>query len=383
MATRRLQKLAEQRQKAQDVIEILSSDSEPEAPDVEDDVPEPIHDSEDMNEQQPLLRAAGIKYKPEPQEEEELQQDDPQSASSAKLAVRSRDTGSAKHRHVSIEIPLPTSKELRRAKIGASASESQEGNDEDVFKTPKETRKHITFDDSDHDEFVTPSEGPSRDPLENSTAKPVETVARTDEKDDEEEEEEDSDDEAPPEAVSTRAAEAETLRAAGAAAKAAEQQAAALKRKRQERDTFLRQQAEERKRSQKKPTRQDDEDDEITPSIDEPALEMEKRKREVPKLLPLEFLESDDEDDVPQQTDPGTDGQHKRRKLGAVEQALLREPKLPKDKRLGSAAYRVVKHAGDARLAPKVKKQAVDLKETLLRRNRVAQPRGGFFVRNR
>jgi hypothetical protein len=156
-----------------------------------------------------------------------------------------------------------------------------------------------------------------------------------------------------------------------------------LKRKRQERDTFLRQQAEERKRTQKKPIRQDDDDDEDTPAVEEPALETEKRKREVPKLLPLELLESDDEDDVPQQTDSAANGQHKRRKLGAAEQALLREPKFPKDKRLGSAAYRVVKRAGDARLAPKVKKQAVNLKEALLRRDRIAQPRGGFFVRNR
>lgn len=215
MVTRRSQKLPEQSQKAQDVIEILSSDSEPEAPDVEDDVPEPTHDSEDINDQ-PLLRAAGIKYKPEPQEEEELQQDEPHSASSAKLAVRNKEAGTAKHRHVSIEIPLPTSAELRRKKTEASASESQEGNDEDVFKTPRESRKHITFDDSDHDEFVTPREGPSRDPLETITT-------GKDEKDDEEEEEEESDDEAPPEAVSTRVAEAETLKAAGAAAKAAEQ----------------------------------------------------------------------------------------------------------------------------------------------------------------
>lgn len=156
-----------------------------------------------------------------------------------------------------------------------------------------------------------------------------------------------------------------------------------MKRKRQERDTFLRQQAAERKRTRKKPIGQDDEDDEDTPGVEEPALETEKREREVPKLLPLELLESDDEDDVPLQTDSDANGQHKRRKLGAAEQALLREPKLLKDKRLGSAAYRVVKRAGDARLAPRVKKQAVNMKEALLRRDRIAQPRGGFFVKNR
>lgn len=213
MPTRRSpRKLSEQTQNAPDVIEILSSDSEPEAPEVDDEAPESAPDGEDVHEQ-PLLRAAGIKYKTDQPEDDE--QDQQESPSSAKLAVRTRDTGSAKHRHVSIEIPLPTSSELRRRKGDASVSGSQEGNDEEVFKTPKE-RKHITFDDSDQDEFVTPREGPSRDPLETSISRPTRKA-------DEEESEEDSDDEAPPEAVSTRTAEVETLKAAGAAAKAAEQ----------------------------------------------------------------------------------------------------------------------------------------------------------------
>jgi hypothetical protein len=197
------------------VIEILSSDSEPEAPEIDHEAPESAPDSEHVHEQ-PLLRAAGIKYKTEqPEDDEQDDQNEQLSPSNAKLAVRTRDTGSVKHRHVSIEIPLPTSSELRRRKGDASVSGSQEGNDEEVFKTPND-RKHITFDDSDHDEFVTPREGPSRDPLESTIPGPTG-------KDDEEESEEDSDDEAPPEAVSTRVAEAETLKAAGAAAKAAKQ----------------------------------------------------------------------------------------------------------------------------------------------------------------
>jgi hypothetical protein len=213
MAARRSpRKLSEPTQNAPDVIEILSSDSEPEAPEDDHEAPESAPDSEHVHEQ-PLLRAAGIKYKTNQPEDDE--QDEQHSPSSAKLAVRTRDTGSVKHRHVSIEIPLPTSSELRRRKDDASGSGSQEGNDEEVFKTPNE-RKHITFDDSDHDEFVTPREGPSRDPLESTISGPTG-------KDDEEESEEDSDDEAPPEAVSARVAEAETLKAAGAAAKAAKQ----------------------------------------------------------------------------------------------------------------------------------------------------------------
>jgi hypothetical protein len=158
-------------------------------------------------------------------------------------------------------------------------------------------------------------------------------------------------------------------------------QAAALKRKRQERDTFFKQQAEERKRTQK-PTRLDEEADDASPST-KPTPERAEKRREVPKLLPLELLESDDEDDVSQQPSSSANGNNKRRKLGGAEHRLLAEPKLPRDKRLGSTAYRVVKGKGNTKLAPKVKQQAVNLKETLLRRDRVAQPRGGFFVNRR
>ncbi|KAK3901674.1 hypothetical protein C8A05DRAFT_34645 [Staphylotrichum tortipilum] len=370
---------AEQTAKAPEVIEILS-DSEPEAPDADavgdadgDEEQEPTHDDVHVIDQ-PLLKAARIQYKTDEPEEEALPQDRATSPSSAKLAVRTKDTGSAKHRHVSIEIPLPTSSALRRRQA--------EGSEETPSKTPN-GRKHITFDDSDHDEFVTPREAPSRDPLAPGSG------GRGDEEvngEDDEEEVEDSDDDAPPEAVSTRAAEADTLKAAEAAAKASEQQAAALRRKRQERDALLKRQAEERKRAQgpaKKDEEEEEEEEDTTPSTLKATPETEKRKREVPKLLPLELLESDDEDYAAQQSNSAAEGKNKRRKLGGVEQALLREPKLPKDKKLGSTAYRVVKGAGDVRLAPRVKKQAVNLKETLLRRDRLAQPRGGFFVKNR
>jgi hypothetical protein len=215
---------AEDTEKAPDVIEILSDSEEEkeEAPEVEDEVPEPAPDNEEVDEQ-PLSRAAGIKYKidqPEEPEEDEAGQDEQRTPSSAKLAVRAKDTGSAKHRHVSIEIPLPTSSELRRRRAEAEAPGSQE-NGEEVFKTPSE-RRHITFDDSEHDEFVTPREAPSRDPLETSIAQPGGN-AEDKPGEEEEEEEEDSDDDAPPEAVSTRTAEAEALKVTEAERKAAQQ----------------------------------------------------------------------------------------------------------------------------------------------------------------
>lgn len=159
-------------------------------------------------------------------------------------------------------------------------------------------------------------------------------------------------------------------------------QAAVLKRKRRERDAFFKQQAEERKRAQRQADA--DEADDAGASTPETTPEpAEEKKRGVPKLLPLELLESDDEDDAPQQPLSAADGKHKRRKLSSAEQRLLVEPKLPRDKRIGSTAYRVVAGKGDTRMAPKVKKQSVNLKETLLRRDRVAQPRGGFFVKKR
>lgn len=195
----------------------LSSDSEPEAPEViepqeveVEEESELLRNSPDVDEQ-PLLKAAGIRYKTETTE----------TPSGSKLAVRTRDTGSVKHRHVSIEIPLPTASELRHKKGDSEVVDSQDGNDEEVFKTPME-RRHITFDDSDHDEFVTPKEGPTSNPLEGSIARPSNAKAEAS-KDEEEEEEEDSDDDAPPEAVSTRDAEAQTLKAAEAIEKAAKQ----------------------------------------------------------------------------------------------------------------------------------------------------------------
>ena len=65
---RSARKQAEQAQQASDVIEI-PSDSEPEAPDVEDEAPEPAIDNEEVADQ-PLLRAAGIKYKTDKLDEE-------------------------------------------------------------------------------------------------------------------------------------------------------------------------------------------------------------------------------------------------------------------------------------------------------------------------
>lgn len=235
-----------------DIIE-LSSDSEPDVPDVapppaadaaEETVevpPEsPTQSGKDLtgedDEDQPLLRVQGIKY-----ETEEMIQEEPENPAkaneetpgSAKLPVQVKDevknTGSSRHRHVSIEILLPTSSMM--GKGGKQAVEKQDMEDdhnEEVFKTPME-RRHITFNDSDNEEFVTPMEAPQRNPLELSldpltkAAQNGQTEALDSEKGEEQEQvEDDSDDEAP-EAVSTHAAGAQIAKASKAAAKAAEE----------------------------------------------------------------------------------------------------------------------------------------------------------------
>lgn len=346
-----------------EVIE-LSSDSEPEAPVAAKKTPEALKEpsprtyTQEDYDKMPLLRIEGIKYGTQQslKKDEQLANEAP----SSKLPVRAKDTGSTRHRHVSIEIPLGTSSMLAHNHNGPDAPGSEDVH-EDVFKTPME-RRHITFDDSDHEEFATPLEGPLRNPLESTKAKKQESK---------EEEEEDSDDEAPPEAVSSHAAGANIAKASQAAAKAAQQQAAAEKQKRKERDAFLKKQAEQKKSAQMLGAGNAEFE------TREPAsLFPEKRKREVPKILPLELLESDDEDDMPQEAAVQTSA--KRQKMGS---GWIAEPKAPRDRKVGSTVFRVVENARDKKLAPKAKKATANMRQELLRRGKQPQVKKGFFVK--
>ncbi|KAK0722516.1 hypothetical protein B0T26DRAFT_702991 [Lasiosphaeria miniovina] len=320
------------------------------------------------------------------------------SPASAKLPVRVKDTGSTRHRHVSIEIPLPTSSVRSRDDEILDSG----GGNEEVFKTPLHVRKHITFD-SDGEEFVTPIEAPSRNPLERSLAAKasaarasavkappagaplaktpgVEAKEVAPEADEDDESDNDNDD-APPEAISSHAAETQLAKSVEAAAKAVEKQAAALKRKRKERDAVFKGQAEERKSTQKKlATLQEGEVD----SKPQDSASSEKWKRALPNLLPLELLESDDEDDSPQRPNSAVDSKPKRRKLGAAaERKLAYGAKAPRDQKVGSTVFRVVANRGDESLAPRLKKVTMHVKEQLLKRHRVPQAKGGSFVKSR
>lgn len=218
--------------KAIEIIE-LSSDSEG------DDVPQPsppnpvAEEAPQTAEEEdhPLLRIEGIRYNTEPEEEEPPKPTQTDAPAPAKLPVRAKntpgkDTGSARHRHVSIEIALPTSS-LRATKGKAPATEipdSEEEKDEaSIYKTPNDRRKHITFDDSDNDEYLTPMEHPGTNALELAPPKATDGVkADLDAVEEEQEDEEDSDDEAP-EAVSSHAAGAQQAKSSQAAMNAAKQ----------------------------------------------------------------------------------------------------------------------------------------------------------------
>lgn len=148
-----------------------------------------------------------------------------------KLPVRGKGVSSGNSRFVSsLEIPVP--RLSKRARAVEEIEDSQDDGDDDdggdedgsisageeVFKTPLE-RKHIVFDDDDHEEFLTPLERPLKHGLDSNAAVPARpgTEGNLDDN-----EEEDDDDDAPPEAVSSHQAAAKSLEIAQAAAKAAE-----------------------------------------------------------------------------------------------------------------------------------------------------------------
>ncbi|KAK3357136.1 hypothetical protein B0T25DRAFT_148539 [Lasiosphaeria hispida] len=366
MAPRRTPRNAANQQPKKVVIE-LSSDAES---NVSDDA------APQESTAKPPLETQDLREKVEQTQGKKNEETSP---TSAKLAVRVKDTGSVKHRHVNIEIPLPSSSMRRRKE------EIPDSEDEGIFKTPLEKKKHVTFDDSDNDEFVTPMEFPLKNPLESSIIRSAKARAETerdlDAVEEEQEEEEDSDDDAPPEVVSSHAAESQLAKAAQAAVKAAEKQAANQKRKRQDRDAFFKQQAMEKKSAQK-PASPKSDDEADAPARKQEPLFLEKRKREIPKLLPLEFLESDDEDEDAQ-NGSAADGKVKKRKVAAAGQNWIADIKPARDQRVGSTVFRVVEKRGDGNLAPKVKKQSVIMKQILLRRNRAPQAKRGFFVKQR
>ncbi|KAK3938499.1 hypothetical protein QBC46DRAFT_451126 [Diplogelasinospora grovesii] len=318
-------------------------------------------------------------------DDKHVESQQPELASSGtkrKLAMHVKEASTVgNHRHVRLEIPMPTSSPKRSSQKEEIANSQETNEDEEIFKTPMERRTHVRFDDSDREEFVTPREAPSSNPLERKLSQ-----SNEEQSEDDEDSEEGSDDDEAPEAVSTKAAEAQSMKASEAAAKAAEQsvhhpthllgtQAAAQKRKRQERDAFFKEQAKDRDRRRTNPKAPAAEQSDEEASAEDGAEESgQKRKREIPKLLPLELLDSDDDEEDDGSYEPDSAASKKKIKFN-------REGPAIKDARQGSTVFRVMRNKGNGKLAPKLSKQSRNLKELLLTRDRAPQqPRRGFFV---
>lgn len=153
-------------------------------------------------------------------------------------------------------------------------------------------------------------------------------------------------------------------------------QVAAKKRKRQERDALFKSQAEARKRTSG-PVSQGDGSGATEAALE--AAAQRKRKLEIPHVLPLELLESDDEEELaPVELAEGR--RPKKIRFDAMER-LSREDRTPRDQRVGSTVYRVLTDKADGILAPKSHKQTSNQKQRMLLRRRAPRRAGGFFVK--
>lgn len=297
-----------------------------------------------------------------------------------------------RHSNVKVEIPVSTPVTGKRI-VFDDNNVNNDNNDND----------NNNNDDDDADgpgEFFTPQEGPGQDPLETQLSS-KRSVSGEEVVADEDEEMEDSDDEAP-EAVSTSTAAAHAARSAQAAVSAAERQQEEQKRKRQERDAKFKTQAEVRKKKQQQQqatieAAEEEEEEAAAPVAAEakprqpearlPGITMStsnrKRldKRNLPSMLPEEYLVSDsdgsDDEDLESSKEPS-----KIKFNTAARQVARSESRQPVDLRVGTTVYRVMKKAGDGKLAPKSGKYSKHAKELLLGRGRTA-PRTGAGAKKR
>ncbi|CAK7263409.1 hypothetical protein SEPCBS119000_000470 [Sporothrix epigloea] len=199
----------------------------------------------------------------------------------------------------------------------------------------------------------------------------------------EDEDEEESDDEAP-EAISNVQAAVATRQAAQKASQAAAKRAADGKRKRQEKDARLKTQGEARKAR-----------DEAAAAAaaaeagkreEEEAAAQEARKAAVTapvsKLLPLEFLDSDSEDEQPQKGSTAVPATAKRAASGKSAPVQPHQKRHPRDRQLGTTVYRLLSEGGPTTMAPKLGKRSRRVQQDMLTRNRVGKPvHKGFLIR--
>ncbi|KAF8857334.1 hypothetical protein BDZ45DRAFT_691053 [Acephala macrosclerotiorum] len=230
--------------------------------------------------------------------------------------------------------------------------------------TPVSTnKKHRRFDSEEPTEefFSTAPEKSTQDDEDNQG------VA------DEEEIEDSEDDE--PEAIGMQEA-AETIKSREKdAAKAVKEQVNATKQKRKERDEALRKQSESvKKRKSKSKANEvtvvesdDQEDEDSGAAIDGVNRQEEEirqkttipNSRSLPDLLPLEYLEDGDPEELLAIEDAPTKAPKNKKKSRDLSE------KPPKDRRIGGTTYRVAK-AQNTNLAPKAAFNARSVKESWL-----------------
>ncbi|TAQ86713.1 hypothetical protein B7494_g4963 [Chlorociboria aeruginascens] len=150
------------------------------------------------------------------------------------------------------------------------------------------------------------------------------------------------------------------------AAKAIERQESAIRNKRKERDAFLKRQAESVNKKRKHIEESEEEIESSNEEEDEamggedtgPRSKHRHGKASIPNLLPAEYLEDKEDEEVQDVVEPPI----KTNKLKFLELA----EKKPKDRRIGSTTYRVSETVRIAHLAPKSSFQARSIKEAWL-----------------
>jgi U3 small nucleolar RNA-associated protein 16 len=111
-------------------------------------------------------------------------------------------------------------------------------------------------------------------------------------------------------------------------------------------------------------------------------------RKQIPRFLPAEFLESDDEEEEGKDGEEEANGSAtettlKKVKFSNEAQKLTREKRRPRDRVIGSTVFRVMADRGSGKMTPRANKNSVNQKAFLLQRNRTAQPRAGFYVKQR
>lgn len=339
--------------------------------------------------------ALNSERKSSPETEEPIASEDTQEQTTPpkrqKLAVRVREEGGTEdQRRVSIEAQLLSQKSKRDPSdlVADSQGEDDVDDNEDDEIEPQSVSKQLQAEamkrQSTTDAAPTPVPAKAKhvvfgddDDVENFVAAVKETTSQPAVEDAEEEE----DDDEAPEAVSTKTAARVTLKSEQAVSEAADKQAASLKRKRKERDDLFKQQAEKRKRTIKLEIHQSKATDNARDESDSrnELVEVEKAttsgRRRAEKfnlhgMLPAEFLtdsESDDDDEKALKAVK----KPKKITFDAAVQTLGKEGKAPRDQIVGSTVYRVMADERNDKLAPKMNKNSRNLKDALLRRNRV------------